>query len=99
MIRPMRDYIVVKPIPREQSKVLIVISDEKYNLGLVVAVGPGLPDKRGNHIRMAVKVGDTVRYGNGDYLDWPIIKDGGEDYQMIREPDVVGVIEPALEAA
>lgn len=97
MIRPCRDHIVIKPIPREQSKVLIVISDEKYNLGLVVAVGPGLPGKRGNPQPMAVKPGDTVRYGNGDYLDWPIVRDGGEDYQMIREPDVVGVVEPELE--
>ncbi len=99
MIRPMRDYIVVKPIPREQSKVLVVISDEKYNLGLVVAVGPGLPDKRGNHQPMAVKAGDTIRYGNGDYLDWPIVRDGGVDYQMIREPDVVGVVELQARAA
>ena len=92
MIRPLRDHVLVKPIPRKQSNTLIVVSSEKFNIGTVEAVGPGLITKRGIQ-PCCVAVGDQIRYGNGDYLDWPIIHHEGQEFQMIREADIAGIIE------
>jgi chaperonin GroES len=88
MILPTQDRILVKPDVRELSQVLIVKNTEPYNMGTVVAVGPGKLDKRGNRKPMDAKLGDRIRYGNGDYLDWPIISHEGEEFQLIQEADI-----------
>lgn len=88
MIVPMQDRILVKPDVRKLSEILIVRNTEKFNLGEVVAVGRGKLDKRGNRRPVETKVGDKVRYGNGSYLDWPLIEYEGEKYQLIQEADI-----------
>jgi len=83
-ITPLRDRVLVKPIVRSLSDVLIVENKEKFNEGTIVAVGPDVYD---------VKVGECIKYGNGTYLDWPVHKIDGEDHQLIQEGDVACVVE------
>ncbi len=84
MLRPLRDRVVVKPTVRELSTIIHVNNIEPFNEGTVVAVGP-LVDQ--------TKVGDFIKYGNGDYLNWPVQKIDGQDYQIIQEADICAVVE------
>jgi co-chaperonin GroES (HSP10) len=84
MLRPLRDRVVVKPTVRELSTIIHVNNTEPFNEGTVVAVGP-LVDQ--------TKVGDFIKYGNGDYLNWPVQKIDGQDYQIIQEADICAVVE------
>jgi co-chaperonin GroES (HSP10) len=73
MFKPTQDYILVKPIERKKSHVVEVVSYEKYNRGMVVAVGPGERMKRNGEetgaIReMCVKPGDFVTYVDLDHI-------------------------------
>ena len=82
MIKPLRNYIVVRPTVRQISDVLVVENKEKFNRGTIVSVGPKVTDAH---------VGDFVIYGNGTYLDFPKVKHEGVEYQMIQEADIAGV--------
>jgi co-chaperonin GroES (HSP10) len=84
MLKPLRDRVVVKPIVRELSTIIHVNNTEPFNEGTVVAIGP-LVDQ--------TKVGDFIKYGNGDYLNWPVQKIDGQDYQIIQEADICAVVE------
>ena len=84
MIRPLRDFITVQPAVRKLSDVIHVTNKEPFNEGTIVAIGP--------QVREA-KVGDWIKYGNGDYLSWPTHNKGGQDYQIISEADVCAVVE------
>jgi co-chaperonin GroES (HSP10) len=84
MIRPLRDFITVQPAVRKLSDVIHVTNKEPFNEGTIVAVGP--------QVREA-KVGDWIKYGNGDYLSWPTHNNDGQDYQIISEADVCAVVE------
>lgn len=88
MISPIQDRVLVKPAVVELSSVIFVQNTEKYNQGTVVAVGPGKVDKFGRRQPLDAKPGDTIRYGNGTYLDWPIVEYEGEKYQIIQEADI-----------
>jgi chaperonin GroES len=88
MIRLLQDRVLVKPSIRQLSEVLIVNNRESFNMGTIAAVGPGKRDKRGNVKPLDAKVGDSIRYGNGDYLKWPTVKLKGEEYQIIQEADI-----------
>jgi co-chaperonin GroES (HSP10) len=85
VITPLHDRVLVKPIVRSLSDVLIVKNTEKFNEGTIVAIGPDVHD---------VKVGEQIKYGNGTYLDWPLHKINGEDHQLIQEGDVACVVDP-----
>jgi len=84
MIRPLRNFITVQPSARKLSDVIHVTNREPFNEGRIVAVGPQVQE---------AKVGDWIKYGNGDYLNWPTHNDGGQDYQIISEADVCAVVE------
>ncbi len=93
-IRPLNDRILVKRLEEEEkTKGGIIIPDtakEKPAEGEVVAVGPGRLNDKGNRIEPAVKVGDRVlfsKYGGTD------VKLEGEDYLILREDDILGVVE------
>jgi len=85
MLKPLRDRIVVKPQTRSISDVIYVDNREPFNEGTVIAIGP-LVDQ--------TKVGDFIKYGNGDYLNWPVHNIDGQDYQIIQEADICAVVEP-----
>lgn len=84
MLKPLRDRVVVKPAVRELSTIIHVNNTEPFNEGTIVAIGP-LVDQ--------AKVGDFIKYGNGDYLNWPVQRIDGQDYQIIQEADICAVVE------
>jgi len=95
-IRPLYDRVIVKRIEKQrQTASGIVIPDsatEKPEQGEVLAVGHGraLPD--GSVRPLAVKVGDDVLFGK---YAGQIVKLDGEELLVMREEDVLGVIEHA----
>lgn len=84
MIKPLRDRVVVKPQVRSLSEIIYVNNREPFNEGTIVAVGPDVDQ---------AAVGDFIKYGNGDYLNWPIHNIDGQDYQIIQEADICAVVE------
>ena len=89
MLRMLRDRVLIQPIERQLSKLLIVKNSERYNIGTVVAIGPGKYAKGRVH-PLDVKIGDTVRYGE---FSFPEYRDGDIKYQIIQEADIAGIIE------
>jgi co-chaperonin GroES (HSP10) len=92
MFKPTQDYILVKPIERKKSHVVEVVSYEKYNRGMVVAVGPGERMKRNGEetgaIReMCVKPGDFVTYVDLDHI-YPKYFEAGVEYRILQDKDV-----------
>ena len=93
-IRPLHDRVIVKRMEEERKTASgIVIPDsatEKPDQGEVVAVGPGKKDDSGKVIAMALKVGDRVLFGK---YAGQAVKMDGEELLVMREEDVMGVIE------
>ncbi len=93
-IRPLNDRILVKRL-EEEAKTAggIIIPDsakEKPAEGEIVGVGPGKMNDAGERVAMDVAVGDRVlfsKYGGTD------VKLDGDDYLIMREDDILGVIE------
>jgi chaperonin GroES len=99
-IRPLYDRIVVKRIePSEQMQGGLYIPDsakEKPQEGEVVAVGKGKREK-GVIVPLEVKVGDHVLFGKYSGSEAP--KTIGEEYLIMREDEILGILEGAGEAA
>ena len=93
-IRPLNDRILVKRL-EEEGKTAggIIIPDsakEKPAEGEIVAVGPGKMNDKGERTAMDVKPGERVlfsKYGGTD------VKIEGDDYLIMREDDILGVLE------
>jgi chaperonin GroES len=100
-IRPLYDRIVVKRVetPLEQMQGGLYIPDsakEKPQEGEVVAVGKGKRLEDGKLIALDVQVGDRILFGKYSGSD---IKLDGEEYLIMREDEVLGVLEGAKKAA
>jgi chaperonin GroES len=99
-IRPLGDRILVKRIKEEEkSKGGIIIPDtakEKPQEGKVVAVGKGKKTEDGNVIAMDVKAGDRILFGKYSGSE---IKLDGEEYLIMREDEVLGILEAQPKAA
>ena len=93
-IRPLQDRILVQPIlEKEVRKGGIIIPDsakEKPIEGRVKAVGKGKVGDDGKPIKLEIRVGDKVLYSKYGGTE---IKVDGEDYLLMREDDVLGIIE------
>jgi len=93
-LRPLYDRLVVKRIEqKEQMQGGIIIPDsakEKPQEGEVIAAGKGKRLEDGKIIPMEVKVGDRILFGKYSGND---IKIDGEEYLILREDEVLGVIE------
>jgi chaperonin GroES len=93
-LRPLHDRVLVRRIEeQEQIRVGIIIPDsakEKPQEGEVIAVGNGKLLDNGTRIEPAVKVGDRVLFGKYSGTD---VKLGDDDYLILREDEVLGVIE------
>jgi chaperonin GroES len=92
-VKPLGDRVLVQPLEeKEVKKGGIIIPDtakEKPQEGTVVAVGTGKLDDNGKKIEFHVKVGDKVlisKYGGTE------IKIDGENYLIMREDDILGII-------
>ncbi len=93
-IRPLQDRIIVKRIAEEEkTKGGIIIPDtakEKPQEGKVVAVGKGKMSDEGKLIPVDVKVGDRILFGKYSGSE---VKLDGEEHLIMREDDILGVIE------
>src|SRR5487761_1307303 len=100
-IRPLYDRIVVKRIEEQETKVGgMIISDsakEKPQVGEVLAVGQGKRTDEGKLIPLDVKVGDRILFGKYSGSDIP--KAYGEENLIMREDEVLGIIEDAPKLA
>ncbi|PLX83002.1 MAG: co-chaperone GroES [Desulfuromonas sp.] len=93
-IRPLHDRIIVERI-EEETKTAggLIIPDtakEKPQMGNVVAVGKGKVTEDGKLLALDVKVGDKVLFGKYAGTE---IKVEGSEYLMMREDDILGVVE------
>jgi chaperonin GroES len=92
-IKPLGDRVVVKPeAAEEQTASGLYIPDtakEKPQRGTIISVGPGRVEN-GTKIDMSVTAGNTILYGK--YAGTEITMDG-EDYLIMRESDILGIIE------
>ena len=93
-IRPLNDRVLVKRLAEEEmTKGGIIIPDsakEKPAEGEIVAVGSGKLNDKGERVAVDLKVGEKVlfsKYGGTE------VKIGGEDYLIMREDDILGVVE------
>ena len=93
-IKPLADRVLVQPLEEaDVRKGGIIIPDtakEKPQEGKVIAVGPGKLDDEGKRIPMSVKKNDRIlmpKYGGSE------IRIGEKKYQIIREDEILGVIE------
>ena len=93
-VKPLNDRVLVKRTEELQvTKGGIYIPDsakEKPIEGKIVAVGPGKMSDSGTRMTLQVKIGDLVLFNKYAGSD---IKIEGEDYLMMREEDVLAVIE------
>jgi chaperonin GroES len=94
--RPLHDRVVIRRVEEEQkTKGGIIIPDtaqEKPMQGEVVAVGPGARDDKGDLITLGVSVGDRVLFGKWSGTE---VKLDGEDLLIMKESDIMGVVEDA----
>ena len=93
-VKPLGDRVLVQPVEEnEVKKGGIIIPDtakEKLQEGKIVALGTGKRDDDGKLVPFTVKKGDRVlisKYGGTE------IKIDGKDYLIMREEDILGVIE------
>ncbi len=99
-IRPLYDRIVVKRIEqKEQIQGGIIIPDtakEKPQEGEVVAVGQGKRLENGKVVALDVKAGDRILFGKYSGNE---IKIDGNEYTIMREDEVLGILEGAAKEA
>ena len=93
-IRPLLDRVIVRRIEDKEERTAggIIIPDtakEKPQEGKVVAVGPGRRDD-GKLVAVDVKAGDRVLFGKYSGSE---IKIDGEEHLILREEDILGVVE------
>jgi chaperonin GroES len=93
-IRPLHDRILVKRMEEQEvKKGGIIIPDtakEKPQEGKVIAVGNGKVGEDGNRIPLDVKAGDKILFGKYSGSE---VKVEDEEYLILREEDVLGIIE------
>ena len=93
-IRPLQDRVIVKRIEEEEkTKGGIIIPDtakEKPQEGKVIAVGKGKANDDGKVTPLDVKVGDKILFGKYSGTE---IKMNGEEHLIMREEDVLAILE------
>ena len=96
--RPLHDRIVVRRITAEEKSAGgIIIPDtakEKPMEGEVIAAGPGARDEQGKVQALDVKAGDRVLFGKWSGTE---VRLDGEDLLIMKESDVMGIIEGQAE--
>lgn len=93
-VKPLHDRILVQRVEEEKTtKGGIIIPDtakEKPAEGKVIAVGEGKIGEDGKRIPLEVKAGDRILFGKYSGTE---IKISGEEYLILREDDILGIIE------
>lgn len=92
--RPLHDRVVVRRLDSEEkTKGGIIIPDtakEKPSEGVIVSVGPGARDESGKINALGVVAGDRVLFGKWSGTE---VKLDGEDLLIMKESDIMGVVE------
>jgi chaperonin GroES len=95
--RPLHDRVVVRRIESEEKTIGgIIIPDtakENPQEGEVVAVGPGARNEQGELVPLELKAGDHVLFGKWSGTE---VKIDGEDLLIMKESDVLGVIDQSV---
>ncbi len=93
-LRPLADRVIVKQTEAEEKTAsglyLPDAAKEKPTKGKVIAAGPGKLDDKGKHMEVGVRAGDTVYYGKYSGTD---IEVDGDKFVILRESDILGVLE------
>ena len=93
-LRPLQDRILVQRVAEESTtKGGIIIPDtakEKPAEGKVTSVGNGKVGDDGKRVALEVKKGDRILFGKYSGTE---VKIGGEEYLIMREDDVLGIID------
>jgi len=99
-VKPLHDRILIKRVEEKETiKGGIIIPDtakEKPQEGEVIAAGGGKKTEEGKVIPMDVKAGDRILFGKYSGTE---IKIDDEEYLIIREDEVLGIIESAKQSA
>ena len=99
-MRPLRDRVLIERVEEQEQRIGgIIIPDtakEKPQQGRVVAVGKGRVNDKGEVFPLDVKEGDLVLFGKYAGSE---IKIEGKEYLIIREEEVLGVLEGVREMA
>ncbi|HLJ71648.1 MAG TPA: co-chaperone GroES [Roseiarcus sp.] len=97
--RPLHDRVVVRRIDAEERTAGgVIIPDtakEKPQEGEIVAAGPGARNEKGELVPLDVKAGDRILFGKWSGTE---VKLDGEDLLIMKESDILGVIEKAQAA-
>jgi chaperonin GroES len=97
--RPLGDRVLVRRVEEEEkTKGGIIIPDtakEKPQEGEVLSVGPGARDDSGKLQPLDVKTGDRILFGKWSGTE---VKLDGEDLLIMKESDILGVLEPVKKA-
>jgi chaperonin GroES len=92
--RPLHDRVVLRRLtPEEKTVGGIIIPDtaqEKPMEGEVVAAGPGARNEQGQMVALEVKAGDRILFGKWSGTE---VKLDGEELLIIKESDIMGIIE------
>jgi chaperonin GroES len=95
-VRPLHDRLVIQRLDEGEQKVGgIIIPDsakEKPQQGKVIAAGNGKSNDEGKRIPLDVKAGDLILFGKYSGQE---IKLDGEEYLIMREDEILGVINGA----
>jgi chaperonin GroES len=93
-VRPLQDRVIVQRIAEEEkTKGGIIIPDtakEKPQEGKVIAIGKGKANQDGKITPLTVKAGDTILFAKYSGTE---IKMNGNEYLIMREDDILGVVE------
>ena len=99
-IRPLHDRVLVRRVEEEQKTAGgIIIPDtakEKPMQGEVIAVGAGARNEKGEVVPLDVKAGDRILFGKWSGTE---VKVDGEELLIMKESDIMGVIEDTAKAS
>ena len=97
--RPLHDRVLIRRIESDdKTSGGIIIPDtakEKPQEGEVISAGPGARDDSGRVVALDVKPGDRVLFGKWSGTE---VKIDGEDLLIMKESDILGIIEPSAAA-
>lgn len=92
-IKPLQDFVLIEPIEQETTLpsgiVLAESAKEKPQKGVIVAVGTGKVNDKGEKREISVKVGNTVFYKKWGGTE---LKIEGKDLLLMREDDLIALI-------
>ena len=99
-VRPLRDRVLIKRVEEQETvKGGIIIPDsakEKSQEGEVISVGTGKMLENGSVVAVEVEEGDRILFGKYSGTE---IKVEGQDYLILREDEIIGILNKAGKAA